>query len=65
MDTNVIIAIAAPVSAIVIWALRLEGRINLQERLNQVNEGRYADLKADVSYIRQRIDQALSNSHER
>lgn len=44
--------ILAAVGAI-FWFARLEGRVNTAEQ-------RHADLKADVAYIRDRIDDALS-----
>lgn len=36
----------------IVWLVRLEGRVNTAEKL-------HADLKEDVQYIRQRIDEAL------
>lgn len=44
-----------PVGAVVIWLLRLEGRVNTNKALQD-------DLKDDVRYIRERIDRAL-NGH--
>lgn len=37
----------------VVWCIRLEGRVNTSEALHK-------ELKEDVVYIRQRIDQALN-----
>lgn len=37
----------------IVWLVRLEGRVNTAERL-------HADLKEDVTYIRDRIDRALN-----
>lgn len=40
----------------VIWLIRLEGRVNVQQALHQT-------LKDDVQYIRERIDAALNGRH--
>lgn len=55
IEPQTAIAIAVPVVAGLAWLLRLEGRINLNERLT-------AGLIEDVQYIRRRIDEAL-NGH--
>lgn len=49
-------ALAAGVVVIggIVWALRLEGRVN-------TTEARFTDLKGDVQYIRERIDEALKD----
>lgn len=36
-----------------VWAIRLEGRINVNEAITK-------ELRDDIAYIRQRIDQALN-----
>lgn len=37
---------------VVVWLVRLEGRVNTQDRM-------HAELKGHVEYIRDRIDEAL------
>lgn len=41
-----------PAIAVIVWLVRLEGRVNTTEQ-------RFSDLKADVQYIRDRIDDVL------
>lgn len=41
------------VIGVVVWLVRLEGRVNTQDRM-------HAELKEAVNYIRDRIDEALS-----
>ena len=41
-----------------VWLIRLEGRVNTTRELHD-------SLKADVTYIRQRIDNALNGHDER
>lgn len=53
LDLQTFIAIAVPTGGALVWLLRLEGRINLNERLHN-------DLAEDVKYIRDRIDQAIN-----
>lgn len=47
-------AIVLPVLGAIIWLIRLEGRVNTSEK-------RFDDLKDDVKYIRERIDNALES----
>jgi len=47
------VAVGVPAVGGVIWLVRLEGRVN-------VNEALHKELKDDVSYIRERIDTALN-----
>lgn len=51
-----VVAVPSIVGAIV-WLVRLEGRINTSDQ-------RVADLKDDVSYIRERIDRAINGRHD-
>lgn len=46
------------------WLLRLEGRVNTGEALHNTLKDSHAELKADVRYIRDRIDRALHGRHE-
>jgi hypothetical protein len=52
MGIETTIAVGGPVLAVVIWLIRLEGRVNTTEQ-------RFSDLREDVQYIRDRIDDAL------
>jgi sensor domain CHASE-containing protein len=54
-SAQVAAAVGVPCLLGLVWLLRLEGRVNTQERLQD-------DLKDDVRYIRERIDKAL-NGH--
>jgi len=47
------LAIAPLVIGVIVWLVRLEGRVNTTEQ-------RFSDLKADVQYIRDRIDDVLN-----
>ena len=46
-----------------VWLLRLEGRVNTNEALHKAlestTEASFTQLKTDVQYIRERIDEAL------
>lgn len=52
-----VMAVAAPVVGVIVWLIRLEGRINLQD-------ARYGEIKESLAYIRDRLDRAL-NGHDR
>jgi sensor domain CHASE-containing protein len=54
---KLMVMVGGPVVGGVVWLVRLEGRINLTERLQQ-------ELKDDLKYIRDRIDAALNGSHK-
>jgi hypothetical protein len=49
--------IAIPVITVVIWLIRLEGRVNVQDALLR-------QLRDDVGYIRSRIDRAINGHGE-
>lgn len=53
VDTQTFFAVAVPVVGAVVWLVRLEGRINNNETITSA-------LRADVTYIRDRIDAALN-----
>lgn len=55
MDAQVVIALATLAIGGVVWLVRLEGRVN-------ANENRTDDLREDVTYIRNRIDDALKGN---
>ena len=52
LDPNFYLAAFITIVGGIGWALRLEGRVNTADR-------RFDDLRDDVQYIRQRIDQAI------
>ena len=56
VDSN-LMSVVLPAVGIVIWLIRLEGRVNTTEQ-------RFRDLKDDVTYIRSRIDRALTGMDE-
>jgi hypothetical protein len=51
------IALGTLAVSVIVWGLRLEGRVNLNERLT-------TDLSEDVKYIRDRIDLALNGNRK-
>lgn len=54
-DPN-IIALVIPAVGVLVWLVRLEGRVNTNEALQKT-------VLAEVLYIRQRIDRALNSHH--
>jgi hypothetical protein len=57
IDPQVAVAVAVPVIGALVWLVRLEGRVNNNETITSA-------LRADVTYIRNRIDAALNGHHE-
>ena len=57
VDPEALIAVAVPAVGVVVWLVRLEGRINTNEALQKT-------VLAEVQYIRERIDRALNGRHE-
>ena len=57
MDPQLALAVGLPVIGGLVWLIRLEGRLNLNERVTN-------DLADDVKYIRSRIDAALNGHHD-
>ena len=55
-DSQSLAALVIPAIGVIVWLVRLEGRVNTAEQ-------RFTDLKDDVQYIRDRIDKAL-NGHD-
>ena len=53
IDAGAVLAAGAMVIGVVVWLVRLEGKIQTQAELHQ-------QLRDDVSYIRERIDAALN-----
>ncbi len=56
-DTQSIWTMAVTAIAVVVWLVRLEGRVNK-------SEGRLEDMNENLKYIRDRIDKALNGRHE-
>ena len=57
MELQTIMGIAAPTVTVIVWLLRLEGRVNTHQALHE-------KLASDVQYIRERIDRALNGRHD-
>jgi hypothetical protein len=57
MSPELILSAGGVAIGVVIWLIRLEGRVNMQAALHD-------RLSADVSYIRERIDDALNGHHQ-
>jgi sensor domain CHASE-containing protein len=55
MDIQNALAVVLPVAGVVVWLIRLEGRVNTNEALQR-------KMAEDVSYIRERVDRAV-NGH--
>ena len=53
LPVETVMVAVGPVLGFVVWLIRLEGRINLQE-------ARYAEIKESLTYIRERLDRALN-----
>ena len=56
-DAGVVMWVVGSVVGIVIWFVRLEGRVN-------GHDGQISDVKDDIRYVRDRIDRALNGHHE-
>lgn len=52
IDTQAAAAVAVPVVSVIVWLVRLEGRINL-------SEARHADIKEDLTEIRHDVKKIL------
>lgn len=57
---ELVVIVAIPVIGAGVWLIRLEGRVNNGETKHDALKESHDDLKADVKYIRERIDAALS-----
>jgi hypothetical protein len=56
MFDNSIIALGLPAIGVIVWLVRLEGRINTNEALQK-------SVLDEVQYIRRRIDRAINSGH--
>ena len=52
-----VIALSMPAIGVLVWLVRLEGRVNTNEALQK-------NVLAEVLYIRQRIDRALNHAND-
>lgn len=50
---------AVPVVGFIVWLVRLEGRINGHDSSFQDVKDNIKDMRSEVHYIRQRIDEAI------
>lgn len=53
LPIEAVMAAAVPALGFIVWLLRLEGRINVQD-------ARYTEIKESLAYIRERLDRALN-----
>jgi hypothetical protein len=53
MDVQILMSVGVPALGVVVWLLRLEGRIGTVEAMQK-------KIGDDVEYIRNRVDEALS-----
>lgn len=56
MGLHETIAVVIPAVGVIVWLVRLEGRVNGHDQL-------LSSLREDVRYIRQRIDQAIHSDY--
>jgi hypothetical protein len=57
IEPQTFVAVAVPAVGVLVWLVRLEGRIDKNESVTSA-------LRADVTYIRDRIDAALNGHHD-
>lgn len=57
IDTQTAVALGLPIIGGLVWLIRLEGKVQLNQRLTE-------DLIDDVKYIRSRIDAAINGHHD-
>ena len=53
------VTVATVVAGALIWLIRLEGRVNAQDLQLQNSFQQNQQIRQDLQYIRQRLDQAL------
>jgi hypothetical protein len=59
IESGAALTVAITFVGAVVWLIRLEGRVNTNEALHATLKANHDELKADVRYIRERIDRAL------
>lgn len=65
LETGTALSIALSFVGGVIWLIRLEGRVNTGEAVHELLKESHEELKNDVRYVRERIDDALSGRYDR
>lgn len=55
--TQIGLAVGLPAIGVIVWLIRLEGRVNTQDVINN-------QVRSDLTYIRERIDRALNGHGE-
>lgn len=60
MDASAVIPVVIAFVGVVVWAVRLEGRVNAHDRAHEEHKQRHEELRSDLTYIRERIDRALN-----
>ena len=53
MEVQTVFYAAIPVVGVIVWFVRLEGRVNTQDAIMK-------EFREDLAYIRQRIDRAIN-----
>lgn len=64
MSEGVVMTLGAGFISALVWLVRLEGRINGHDREHRQHNDRHEEVRADLAYIRSRIDRALNGRHE-
>jgi len=57
LEPGMVLTLGATCVAGLVWLIRLEGRINLNESVTKA-------LSEDIQYVRARIDRALNGKHD-
>lgn len=60
MEVSVVVSLSALFVGGLVWIVRLEGRVNGHDQRHETHEERYAEIRADLSYIRERLDKTLN-----
>lgn len=55
-----VMTVGGSLVGLVVWSVRLEGRVNTHEQRHHQHDKAHDEIKADVQYIRARIDAALN-----
>jgi hypothetical protein len=63
MEPGVLLAGGSVVVGAIVWLVRLEGRIAGHDHEHLQHQARHDEMRADLAYIRDRIDRALNGKH--
>jgi len=63
MEIGQYIAIGTPLVLVSVWLGRLEGMVRASDKRHDEHDQKHAELRADIQYIRERIDRALNGRH--